>query len=134
MKNFFEFGADGAFAGRISATLDVGGILKEREHAFFTVFGKSVKVKKLIISWCGVDFKISGVDDNADGRMNGQRDAIDDAVRHPYRIDGEGTDAEAFGRLDLNEISVIEEPVFFQFVFDKSKRELGAINGDVEFA
>ena len=80
-ENFVELAADGALAGRVSLALDVGGILKEREDAFFAVFGEGVQIEKLVVGGSGIDFEIAGVNDYAERRVDGERDAIDQAVR-----------------------------------------------------
>ena len=64
--------------------------------------------------------------------MNGQRHAIDQAVRHLDGLNGEGADAKTFSRPDLDQFGVIQQPVLFQFVFDVSQRELGGKDGHVQ--
>src|SRR4051812_1397750 len=113
MKHFFELGADGALTGRVSGPFDVGGVLEEREHAFFAVLGEGVKIEELIVSGRGIDFKIAGMDHDAYGRVNRQRDAIDQAMRDANGIYDERTDAETVTGLDLVEFSVVQQAVFF---------------------
>ncbi len=86
-KDFFKLAAHGALAGRVAGALDVGGILKQREHAFFAVFGEGVQIEESIVGWRGIDFEVAGVDQHAERRMNRERDAIDQAVRDLNRID-----------------------------------------------
>ena len=45
----------------------------------------------------------------------------------------ERTESEALSWEDLDEFSVIQEPMFFQFAFDIGEGELCAVNGYVEF-
>ena len=49
-ENFVELAADGALAGRVAFALDVGGILKQREHAFLPYSAKVCRSK----SWLSV--------------------------------------------------------------------------------
>ena len=132
-ENFVELAADGAFAGRVSLALDVGGILKQREHAFFAVFGEGVQVEELVVGGRGIDFEIAGVDDDAERRVDGERDAIDQAVRDVDGMDGEGAGLEALVGAHLAEVGVVEQSVLFEFVFDVGEGELGALDRHLEF-
>ena len=67
-----------------------------------------------------------------DRRVDRQRDAIDQAVRHLDRIDGERPDLEALAGLDLVEHGVVEQRVLFQLAFDIGQRELGGVDRDVQ--
>src|SRR3954454_13493249 len=106
MEDFLELGADSAFAGCVSAALDVGGILKEREHTFFAVFGEGVQVKELIVGGSGIYFEVASVNDHANGRVDSERDAIDNAMRDADGINRERANTKALAGLDLNEIGV----------------------------
>ncbi len=64
--------------------------------------------------------------------MNGQRDAVHQAVRYLDGIDGERPDLEALARLDLVEHGVVEQGVLFQLAFDIGQRELGAVDRHVQ--
>ena len=67
-------------------------------------------------------------------RVNGQRDAIHQAVRDLDGVNGERPDLEAFSRTHFAQVGVVEELVFVELVFDVGQRELGAPHWDVEFA
>ena len=88
-EDFIELAADGALAGGVSLALDVGGILKQREHALFAVFGEGVQVEEFVVGGRGVDFEIAGMDDDAERSVDGERHAIDQAMRYPDGMDGE---------------------------------------------
>src|SRR5262249_35270143 len=60
-ENLIKLGSHSTFAGRVSAALDIGGILKEGEHPLFPVFGELVQVKKLAVSGSGIHFEVAGV-------------------------------------------------------------------------
>src|SRR5271168_3870570 len=49
-------------------------------------------------------------------------------------MNGEGANLEALSRFDFAEVSVIENLVFVEFVFDVGERELRGPDGNVEFA
>ena len=132
-ENFVELAAHGALAGRVSLALDVGGILKQRQHAFFAVLGEGVQVEKFVVGRRGIDFEVAGVNDHAERRVDRERDAIDQAVRYLDGMDGEGSDLEALAGAHFAQVGVVEQAVLVEFVFDVGKRELGAPDGDVEF-
>ena len=132
-ENFVKLAADRALAGRVSFALDVGGILQQRQHAFFAVFGEGVQVEKFVVGGRGIDFEIAGVDDHAQRRVNGQRNAIHQAVRDLNGMDGERPDLEALAGADLTQVGVVEQAMLVEFVFDVGQGELGALDGNVEF-
>src|SRR5450631_812987 len=80
-KNFAKFGANGAFTWRITAALDVGRILQQREHTFFSVLGESVKIEQAIVGGGGVNFEVAGMNHDSERSMNRQRNTIHQAVR-----------------------------------------------------
>ena len=131
-ENFVELAADGALTGRIALALDVGGILKQREDAGFAVFGEGVQVEEMVVGGRGIDFEIAGVDDDSERRVNGEGDAIDQAVRDSDGVDSEDSGFEALVGAHLAQVGVFEEAVLVEFVFDVSQREFRAPNRDVE--
>ena len=132
-ENFVELAADGALAGRVSLALDVGGILKQRQHAVLAVFGEGVQVEEFVVGGRGIDFEIAGVNDDAERRVDGERDAIDQAVRDLNGMNGEGSGLEALVGAHFAQVGVVEQAVLVEFVFDVGERELGAPDGDFEF-
>ena len=93
-KDLVQARNDGAFAGRVAGALDIGGVLQEREHAAFAVFGEGVQVKGLVIERRKIDFEIAGVNDDADGRVDGEGNAVDQRVGNADGLDGERADCE----------------------------------------
>jgi hypothetical protein len=69
-ENFVELPSNRAFAGRVSLALDVGGILKQGQHAVLAVLGESVQVEKFVVGGRGIDFEIAGVNDDAERCMD----------------------------------------------------------------
>ena len=61
----------GAFAGRVTAPLGIGGILQSRQYvAIFAVFGECMQVEQTIVGWCGINLEIASMDDHAQRRMD----------------------------------------------------------------
>ena len=105
-EDFVKFAADGALAGRVALALDVGGILKQRQHALFAVFGKGVQIEKMIVGGSGVDLEIAGMNDDAERRVDRERNAIHQAVRDANRMNGERADFETLaGRISRRSAS-----------------------------
>ena len=131
-ENLLEAGANGAFTGRVALALDIGRVLEERQHTFFAVFGEGVQIEEPVVGRRRVDLEVSGVDQDAERRVNGQRHAIHQAVRDLNRTNGEGADLEAVTGANLVEHGVVQQRVFFELAFDQGQRELGAIDRNVE--
>ena len=130
---FVELSSYGALAGRVSLALDVGGILEQSQHAVLAVFGEGVQVEKFVVGGRGIDLEIAGVNDDAERRVDGERNAIDQAVRHLDGMNGERSGLEALVGTHLAQVGVVEQAVLVEFVFDVGQRELGAPDGDLEF-
>src|SRR5580765_4808332 len=120
-EDLVELAADRAFAGRVSLAFDVSGILKEREDAFFAIFGKGVQVEEFVIGGSGVDFEITSMDDDTEWAVDGERDAIDETVRDLDGMNCESSKLDAFVGTHLTKIGVVEQTVFIEFVFDVRK-------------
>ena len=132
-EDFVELAADGALAGRVSLALDVGGILKQGQHARFAVFGEGVQVEKFVVGGCGINLEIASVNDDAERRVDREGNAIDQAMRDLDRMNREGSGLEALVGAHFAEVGVVEQAVLVEFVFDVSERELGAPDRDVKF-
>ena len=100
-ENFVELATHGAFAGRISLALHVCGILKEGEHAFLAVFRERMKIEQFVVGGCRIDFEVARVNDDAERRVDGERDAIHQTVRDADRVNGENSSFEALIGADL---------------------------------
>ena len=95
-KSFLRRGAedvveareDGALAGRVAGAVDVGGVLQEAEDALLAEFGEGLQVEGLAVGRGEIDLEVAGVEDDADGRVDGEGDAVDQRVR-----DADGHDA-----------------------------------------
>ena len=88
-EDFVEARADGAFAGRVAGAVDVGGVLQQAEDALLAEFGEGLQVEGLGVGRGEIDLEVAGVDDDADGSVDGERDAVDQRVRDADGHDGE---------------------------------------------
>src|ERR1035441_1232719 len=90
-ENLLESRPHGAFAGRVTAALHVGGILKERRHSLLAVFGKGMQIEEPIVRRCGIDFEVAGVDYGAERRRSEEHTSELQSLRHLDRIEMWGT-------------------------------------------
>src|SRR5205085_12462270 len=102
---------------------------KLREHALFAVLGEGMQIKKAIIGGSGIKLEVAGVDEDAQGGVDGQRHAIYQTVRHLNGVDGEGPNTIALASFNGVQFGILEQAMLFQFVLDISEGELGAIDG-----
>jgi len=72
------------------------------------------------------------LEDDADGGVDGERDAVDEGVRDADGEDGKDAEVEAAAGEDFDEFGVVEEAMLFELAFDVGEGELGAVDGDVE--
>ena len=91
----FEARDDGALGRSEAGALDVGGVAEERENAFVAVAREGVEIEAGAVNGSLVDLEVAGVDDDAERRADGERDAVDGAVRDGDKFD--------FERIDFDE-------------------------------
>jgi hypothetical protein len=72
------------------------------------------------------------VDDDADGGVDGEGDAVNQRVGDADGEDREDAEIEAAAGEDLDELGVVKEAMLFELAFDVGEGELGAVDGDVE--
>src|SRR5207245_10728305 len=87
-------------------------------------FSKSVKIEKPVVGGCGINFEVAGVNDHAERRVDRQRNAIHQAVRHLNGMNSKRSYLEALAWTNLAQVSAVEEDMFIQLVFDIGEREL----------
>ncbi len=92
-----------------------------------------MQVEKFVVGGSGIDFEIASVNDDAERSVNGERDAIDQAVRDVDGMDGEDSSLEALVGAHFAEVGVVEQAVLVEFVFDVGEREFGAPDRDLKF-
>jgi len=81
-----------------------------------------------------IDLEIAGVDDDAEGRSNGEGYAIDGAVGDGDEFDFVLAEFDATARNSLEKFSGIEEASFFETLFYESEGEAGSVYRDIEIA
>ena len=89
----------GAFAFGVAGTIDVGRIRHQQQHAALAVVGQRVQIEQLVVGGRRIDFEIAGVDDHAERRGDGQRDAAHDGVRDVDEFDRERPQLQLVARL-----------------------------------
>ena len=98
---FFDARHDGALRRRVARALDVGAVAEKREHAFAAVPRKGVQIERRAVDGRLINLEIAGVNDDADRRANGQRHAVDRAVRDADEFDFERADFHQAPRDDF---------------------------------
>src|SRR5208282_6737271 len=93
-EDFVELPAHRTLAGRVALALDVGGVLKQRQYPGFAVLGEGVQIEKFVVGRRWIDFEIAGVNDDSQRRVNGERHAIDQAMRHANGMNREDSSLE----------------------------------------
>ena len=58
--------------GRVAGAVDVGGVLQQAEDALLAEFGEGVEVEGLGVGGGEIDLEVAGVDDDADGGVDGE--------------------------------------------------------------
>src|SRR5215467_10069638 len=73
------------------------------------------------------------MDDHAERTVNGKSNAIDQAVRDLNGMDGEGSDLDSLMGANLPKVSIVEQSVLVEFVFDVGERELSTPHRNIQF-
>src|SRR5215467_13726442 len=115
-KHLLKFPPHGPLAGRVTLALDIGRVLEQYEHPFFAILGERMQIEKPVVSGCGIDFEIAGVNEDPEWRMDGKRYAIDQAVGHLDGMDRERAHAKPLSCPDFTQVGVIEQLVLLQLV------------------
>ena len=93
-----------------------------------------MQVEEAVVGGRRIDLEVAGMQHDAERRVDGERDAIDQAVRYLQRMNGERPNLEAFSGTNFAQVGVVEQLVFVELVFDIGQRELGAPDGNIQFA
>src|SRR6185437_38709 len=117
-EDVVETRADGALAGREAGPVDVGGVLQEAEDILLAEVGKGLQVERMAVRRGEVDLEVAGVEDDAGGGVDGERDAVDERVRDADGHDAEGAERETPAGQHLDELSVVEEAVLVELALD----------------
>ena len=72
-EDLVEARADGVFAGGEAGAVDVGGVLQQAEHALLAEVGEGLQVEGVAVGRGEIDLEVAGVEDDADGGVDGER-------------------------------------------------------------
>ena len=75
-----------------------------------------------------VDLEVPGVHDHAERCLDGQRDAVRDAVSDPKKLDGKGPDRDALARLHRSQPSPRLVIVVVELGLDEREGKRGAVD------
>src|SRR5262245_3019764 len=75
-RQFFDARYHGAFGRCVAGALDVGGITEERKNPFVAVARERVNVEASAFDWRVVNLEVACMDNDSEGRANGERDTI----------------------------------------------------------
>src|SRR5579872_6694997 len=75
-----------SFAWGVALAFNVGRILKQGQNTLFAVLGKRVEIKHLVVGRRGVGLEIAGVNQYAERRVNGERNAINQDMHNVNRM------------------------------------------------
>jgi len=118
---------------RVSFALDVGRILKQRQNSLFAIFRERVQVEHLVVRGGRVNLEVARVNQHSEGRVDGQRNTIYKTVGNVDGMNRERARLKSLACTDLVQIRIIQQPMFFQFVFYVRERELGSPHWYIEF-
>ena len=105
-EQIFQARADGALALGVAGPVDVGRIRHQQQHAALAVLGQRVQIEQLVVGGRGVHLEIAGVNDDAERRGDGQRDAAHDGMRDVNELDRERPQRQLLAGLDLVELGL----------------------------
>src|SRR5437899_2398153 len=91
-----------------------------------------MQIEEAVVGRCGIDFEVAGVHDHSDRGVDGEGDAIDQAVGYLDGMNRKRACFEALVRANLAQVGVIEQAVLVEFVFDIGQREFGGIHRNVQ--
>ncbi len=93
-----------------------------------------MKVEAGAVDGSLVDLEVSGVDDDAEGSADRERDAVDRAVGNGNKFDLEWVNFDEAAGDHFPERGRVEEAGFLEPLFYERQREARAVNGNVDIA
>ena len=124
--------SDGTLGRRATRVLNVRGVRQQQQDALVAVRREAVKVEALAGHGRVVDLEVARVDDDADGRLDGQGDTVDQAVGDGNTLDREGAHGKPLSRDDFHELGGLFEPVLPQLVAQEPQGQARAVHGNLE--
>ncbi len=132
-ENFLERLDHLRFRPGETAAVDVRAVGKEAEHAGGSELREPVDVEMLAVDRRLVDLEVAGVHDDAERRVNRQRDAVGHAVRHADELDGQRPDAHPIAGAHGVQIDPVVA-VLAELRFDHRERQRCRVDRSLEQA
>src|ERR1043166_2852605 len=126
LEDRLEIPPDLALGRRVAFALDVGRVGKQQQDAFLSVGGELLKVEVLAAHRRLVDLEVAGVNDDACRRLDREREAIHQAVRHADAFELERPELPRPVGGDLAEIGGLLQAVLADFIFQERERQARA--------
>ena len=123
-----------ALALGVAVAVAVGRIGKQQQHAALAVVGQRMQVEQFVVGGGGIHLEIAGVDDDAEGRSDGESDGADNRVGDVDELDLERADFDDLLGRDLDQDGIALQVVLFQPPLDQRQREGRAIDRNVDIA
>src|SRR4051794_40441761 len=93
-----------------------------------------MQIEGLAIRRRKINFEIARVNKNSNWSFNRQRNAIHQAMRYPDRLNRERPNGELVLRLNLYQLGLVQQLVFFQLAFDIGQGKFGGVDRHIQFA
>ena len=91
-----------------------------------------MQIEQLVIGRRRVDLEVAGVDDHADRRRNGHRDATHNRVRYMDELDFKRTDLDDVFGFDGVKVRLLLDFILLQTPLDERQSEGGSVDRNVE--
>ena len=114
-----------------AAPIDVRAVGKQRQHALRAELGEPMEVEVLAVDRRLIDLEVAGVNDDAGRRVDGERNAVGDAVRDADELDLERTDGHPCARADRDELAA-GDAVLLQLGLDQRERQRRPVDRAVD--
>ena len=118
-----ENGADGALGRDRPEILRVRRVRQEQVHAAAGLLGECLKIRRAVVERSLVELEVTGVQDGAPRRVDRDRDAVGDRMRHPEEPHRERPGRDVVAGLHLAELRAIEHAVFLELPLKERERE-----------
>ena len=112
--------------------LRVRRIAEQKQHALVAELAEAFEIGWRAIQRIGIQLEVAGVDDPADGRLDGQGHPVGNAVADGHGLDPERPQLHPVAGAHLTQVRFAQDPVLLEPVARQSQRHPGAVDGHVE--
>ena len=126
-EHVLEGGQHLVLARGAAAHLDVGAVREKGEHPALAPGAERFEVGVLVGGGGGPDLEVAAHDHHARGRLDGEGQAVDHAVRHPDGMDAEGSDLHLLPRREQAEVRL--QPALAETAAHEPEGEGAAVHG-----